>query len=82
LKCLARHPDQRFAGAAELLAELDRVEETLRLRLLSEIRGISHAGSRLLTRSPEGTGTKRLVLIVGLGLLLLSLGVAAYLLLS
>jgi serine/threonine-protein kinase len=82
LKCLSRNPEERFASAAELLAELERLEETLRLRLLSEIRGISHAGSRLLTRTPEGTGRKRLMLILlGLGLLL-GLAAAAYLLFS
>lgn len=70
LKCLARDPGQRFAGAGELLAELDRLEETLRLRLLSQIRGISHAGS------------KRLLLLVGLGLLLLGMGAVAFLLLT
>lgn len=81
LKCLARDPEQRFSGAGELLAELDRLEETLRLRLLSQIRGISHAGSRLLTRAPEGGDGKRRLLLVGVSLLLLGLAVAAYLLL-
>jgi len=45
LKCLARDPRQRYADASELLADLARLEETLRLRVLSELRGIS--GKRL-----------------------------------
>ena len=47
LRCLARRPDERYASAGDLLAALERLEETLRLRTLTEIRGISQAGSRL-----------------------------------
>ena len=55
LRCLARRPDERYASAGDLLAALERLEETLRLRTLTEIRGISQAGSRLLGGEP-GTG--------------------------
>jgi serine/threonine protein kinase len=46
LRCLARRPDERYANAGDLLAALGRLEETLRLRTLTEIRGISQAAGR------------------------------------
>jgi eukaryotic-like serine/threonine-protein kinase len=46
LKCLARNPRERHATALDLLADLERLEETLRVRLLSELKGISRAGRR------------------------------------
>ncbi|HKI03362.1 MAG TPA: serine/threonine-protein kinase [Thermoanaerobaculia bacterium] len=57
LTCLDRQPEDRYANAGDLLAALERLEETLRLRVLTEIRGISQAGSRLLGGS-EGGGRK------------------------
>jgi serine/threonine protein kinase len=71
LRCLARRPDERYAGAGDLLAALERLEETLRLRTLTEIRGISQAGSRLLGGEP-GTGKRPILLYVGLALLALA----------
>ncbi len=47
LRCLARRPNERYASAADLQAALERLEEILGLRTLTEIRGISQAGSRL-----------------------------------
>lgn len=41
LKCLARDPRERYADASALLADLARLEETLRLRVLAELKGIS-----------------------------------------
>jgi serine/threonine protein kinase len=41
LKCLARDPHERYADATALLADLTRLEETLRLRVLAELKGIS-----------------------------------------
>ncbi len=83
LKCLARRPDDRYASAADLLAELGRLEETLRLRLLSELRGISRQTSRLLGRSEDPAapaGRKTLLLLVGIALLLALLAAAGVLL--
>ncbi|HEX4964571.1 MAG TPA: serine/threonine-protein kinase [Thermoanaerobaculia bacterium] len=40
LRCLGRKPEERYAGAQELLAALERLEETLRLRVLTEIRAV------------------------------------------
>jgi len=46
LKCLARKPTERYATAIDLLADLAKMEEASRLRLISELRGIAQAGSR------------------------------------
>ncbi len=72
LKCLARRPDERYASAGELLAAIESLEETLRLRAFTEIRDISQAGSRLL----EGRR-----LLVGIAVLLIVLAAVGYLLL-
>lgn len=73
LKCLARKPSERYATALDLLADVARLEETLRLRVLSEIRGISQAGSRLLAGGAEEEGKKRPFLVyIGIGLLVLA----------
>lgn len=46
-RCLERDPASRPQSAGEALADLARLEETLRLRLFSEIREISAEGRRL-----------------------------------
>ena len=66
LKCLARNPSERYATALELLADLGRLEETQRVRLLSELREIKTAG--------PGRG----LLVAGVLLLLIALAVAGY----
>jgi eukaryotic-like serine/threonine-protein kinase len=48
LRCIARRPGERYAGVAELLAALGRLEETLRLRAFTEIRDISQKSSTAL----------------------------------
>jgi serine/threonine-protein kinase len=73
LKCLARDPAQRYPTAAALLADLDRLEEAMRVRLLAHLRG----ASRLL--GAPGT-TRRKVLVAACVLLLAALAVAGYLL--
>jgi len=45
LKCLARNPTERYASAVDLLADLAKLEEASRLRLISELRGIAQASS-------------------------------------
>ncbi|MGH9360834.1 MAG: serine/threonine-protein kinase, partial [Thermoanaerobaculia bacterium] len=54
LKCLARRPEDRYGSAGELLGELERLEEALRLRLLSELRGIGRGTKSLLGGGEEG----------------------------
>jgi serine/threonine protein kinase len=81
MKCLSRNPLQRYATALDLLADLDKVEEASRLRMLSEIRGITEAGSKLLGGSPGTGGKGRLGLWIGLLGLLLALAAAAFFLL-
>lgn len=41
MKCLARDPAARYASAAELLAALGKLEEALKVRLISQLRGLS-----------------------------------------
>ncbi len=77
LCCLARRPGERYASAGDLLAALERLEEVLRLRTLTEIRGISQAGSRLLGGAQSGGGGKKTFLYVGLAVLVLVILAAA-----
>jgi serine/threonine-protein kinase len=72
LRCLARRPDERYASAGDLLAALERLEEMLRLRTLTEIRDLSQAGSRLLGGGEPGAGKRPILLYVGLALLVLA----------
>jgi serine/threonine-protein kinase len=67
LRCLDRHPAERYANAGDLLAALGRLEETLRLRTLTEIRGISQSARR-----------KPVLLYAGLALLVLAALAAGY----
>lgn len=82
LKCLSKRPGERYATALDLLDELEKIEERLRLRVVSEIRDISQAGSRLLG-TEGGGGEKRPVLLwVGIAAVVLAaLAVAAYVIL-
>jgi serine/threonine protein kinase len=76
LRCLGRRPDERYPTAVDLLAALERLEETLGLRTLTEIRGISQAGSRFLGGVGGGdaeTGKKPVLLYIGVALLVLAL---------
>lgn len=63
LKCLDRDPARRYPSATALLADLDRLEEALRVRLLSHLRGIS----RLL----GAPGTLRRALLLAILVLLM-----------
>jgi serine/threonine-protein kinase len=46
LKLLARKPQERYATAIDALAAIERLEEAMQVRLLSELRDITHPGSR------------------------------------
>ena len=64
LRCVARRPEERYDSVADLLAALERLEETLRLRVFTEIRDISQQN--------------RTVLYVGLTLVVLALAALGY----
>lgn len=70
LKCLARNPLERYASAIDLLTAVERLEESMRVRLLSELRGMARPGSRskLLL---AGGAVLVLALLVILGVVLL-----------
>ena len=70
LKCLARNPSERYATALELLADLGKLEESLKLRLLSEIRGVTQ----------KAAGPNKGLLLGGLVALLIVLALVGYLL--
>jgi serine/threonine-protein kinase len=72
LRCLARRPGERYGNAGDLLAALERLEEMLRLRTLTEIR---EAG-RILGGGKAGTGKRPVLLYAGLALLALALAAA------
>ena len=69
LKCLARNPSERYGTALELLGALGKLEESLNLRLLSEIRGVTQ----------KATGSNKGLLIGGLVALLIVLAVVGWL---
>jgi serine/threonine protein kinase len=77
LRCLARRPDERYGNAGDLLAALERLEETLRLRTLTEIR---EAG-RLLGGGKAESGRRPVLLYLGIALVVLALAAAGFLLL-
>lgn len=64
LRCIARRPGERYASVTELLAALGRLEETLRLRVFTEIRDISQKNQTAL--------------YAGLALLVLALAALGY----
>lgn len=68
LKCLSRNPTERYASAIDLLADLAKLEEASRLRLISELRGIAQASSG-----------RRPLIIAGVVLLVVILAVVVFL---
>ena len=76
MKCLAKHPDDRYANAAELRADLDEVEEKRRPSRPSVPLGTAPMGGETRQRDAliDPPGKRRTWLIIagaGIGLLLL-----------
>lgn len=91
LKCLARNPAQRYANVQHLLGDLAHVEEILRLRLMSELKGISRSvfgqggGQGSQATAAEGTShetakPKSPLLWVGIAVALVVVAVVVFLL--
>jgi len=59
LKCLATSPADRYPSVAQLLADVGRVEDQLRLGLADELRGISRSTTRMFTRSTRSVARNR-----------------------
>jgi serine/threonine-protein kinase len=70
MKCLAKHPDDRYANAAEFLADLDEVEQKQRP---SDTLSAAPTGTpqRQALTDPPGSRTRWLVIAVIVGLVLL-----------
>jgi serine/threonine-protein kinase len=68
LKCLAHNPSERYVTALELLADLGRLEEAQKIRLLSELREI------------KASGPRRGLVVAGIVLLLAALVLTGYVL--
>jgi TolA-binding protein/tRNA A-37 threonylcarbamoyl transferase component Bud32 len=81
LKCLEADPGARYPTVGQLLADLNRLEDRLKLGLVHELKGLSQQTSKILLGS-TGTfrGRKPLVIIAVAALVLVVGGAAAFLL--
>lgn len=59
LKCLATDPQDRYDSVGEILADLRKLEESLRLRLVDELKGLSRSTGRILQRSTQSFGPQK-----------------------
>ena len=67
LKCLATSPADRYPSVAQLLADVGRLEDQLRLGLADELRGISRTTTRMFTRSTRSVARNRGVQLALIG---------------
>jgi eukaryotic-like serine/threonine-protein kinase len=76
LRCLARDPGQRYQAVAPFLADLGRLEESLKLRLADELKGFSRTGRNVFDGSGDAAPRRRPTLLIALlvtaGVLLLA----------
>jgi eukaryotic-like serine/threonine-protein kinase len=71
MKCLAKHPDDRYGNAAELRAGLDEVEEKRRPTATTGAAPIGTAQREALIDPPGNRRTWVIIAVTGIGLLLL-----------
>jgi serine/threonine-protein kinase len=71
MKCLAKHPDDRYANAAELRADLDEVEQKRRPTATMGAAPIGTAQREALSDPPGNRRTWVIIAVTGIGLLLL-----------
>src|SRR6267154_2917487 len=71
LKCLAKHPDDRYANAAELRADLDEVEQKKRPTVALGTAPLGTWQREALIDPPENRRTWLIMAATGIGLLLL-----------
>ena len=71
MKCLAKHPDDRYANAAELLADLDEVEQKRRSTPALRTAPMGATQRQAPADQPAQRGTWLVVAAAALGLLLL-----------
>ena len=71
MKCLAKHPDDRYANAAELLADLDEVEQKRRSTTALATAPMEMTQRQAPADQPAQRGTWLVVAGVALGVLLL-----------
>lgn len=71
MKCLAKHPDDRYRDAAELLADLEEVEQKRRPTLAVGTAPLGTWQREALTDPPAGRRSWLLAAGMGIGLLLL-----------
>ena len=75
LKCLARNPDERPRSAGAILSDLERLEEELRLRFLSELRDLQ-------TRRLPSPGRRKPWIWIAVAVLVVALAMVAVLVLK
>ena len=71
MKCLAKHPDDRYADAAELRADLEEVEQKRRPTVNLGPAPLGTAQREALADPPSGRRTWLVIAGVGIGLVLL-----------
>jgi TolA-binding protein/predicted Ser/Thr protein kinase len=76
LKCLATSPVDRYPSVAQLLADVGRLEDQLRLGLADELRGISRTTTRMFTRSTRSVARNRGLQLALIGAVVLVIAAA------
>ena len=64
LKCLEADPTDRFATVGQVLGDLNRLEDRLKLGLVHELKGISQHTSKIFLRSTDSFRARKRPLII------------------